>query len=185
LNALHFLRKAKIQTGEKVLINGAAGSIGTYTVQIARSFGAEVTAVDSAEKLDMLMSIGADFVIDYAHEDFTRNGEIYDVIIDVVGKSSFSGSIKSLSESGRYVLGNPRLAGMIKGFWTSLTGSRKVIIALAGYKTEDLVFLKDLVEAGKLKSVIDKCFSLEQISQAHSYVESGQKSGHVVINVAG
>ncbi len=184
LNALHFLRKANIQPGEKILINGAAGSIGTYAVQIAKTFSANVTAVDSTEKLEMLRSIGADHVIDYTQQDFTQNGEIYDVIIDVVGKSSFAGSIKSLSKNGRYVLGNPRLEGMIRGLWTSLTSSRKVIIALAGYKTTDLVYLKSMVEAGRLISVIDKRFPLEKIVEAHRYVESGQKSGHVVIDVA-
>lgn len=185
LNALHFVRKANIETGEKVLINGAAGSIGTFAVQIAKIFGAQVTAVDSTRKLDMLLSIGADKVIDYMHEDFTRNGERYDVIIDVVGKSSYSRSVQSLNEKGRYILGNPRFSGFFKGLWTSMTSSKKVIAALTGYRTEDLVFLKELIEAGKLETVIDRRYPLEQIADAHRYVESGQKTGHVVINVAG
>jgi 2-desacetyl-2-hydroxyethyl bacteriochlorophyllide A dehydrogenase len=183
LNALHFLRKGSARSGQKVLINGAAGSIGTYAVQLAKTLGAEVTAVDSTGKLDMLRSIGADHVIDYTQEDFTRSGKAYDVIIDVVGKSPFSRSVRSLKTNGRYILGNPGFTGMIRGLWTSMTGSRKVIAALAGYKTEDLVFLKELVEAGKIKSVIDRRYPLAQVADAHRYVETGQKSGHVVITL--
>ncbi|MDH3374734.1 MAG: NAD(P)-dependent alcohol dehydrogenase [Gammaproteobacteria bacterium] len=185
LNALHFVRKGNVQTGDEVLINGAAGSIGTFAVQIAKIAGAEVTAVDSSRKLDMLRSIGADEVIDYTQEDFTRNGKTYDVIIDVVGKSSYSRSVTSLNENGRYVLGNPRFSGLFKGLWTSLTSSKKVIAALTGYKAEDLVCLKDLIEAGKMKTVIDRRYPLEDIVEAHRYVETGQKTGHVVITVAG
>ena len=180
---MHFLRKGNIQSGQKILIYGAAGSIGTYAVQIAKTFGAEVTAVDSTTKLEMLRSIGADHVVDYTQEDFTQNGETYDVIVDVVGKSSFSRSVKSLKHNGRYVLGNPRLPGIIKALWTSMISSKMVIIALAGYKIEDLVFLKELVEAGKIKSVIDRRYPLEQVAEAHRYVETGQKKGNVVINV--
>ena len=183
LNALHFLRKGNIQSGEKVLIYGAAGGIGTFAVQIAKTFGAEVSAVDSTRKLDMLRSIGADHVIDYTQEDFTKNGETYNVIVDVVGKSSFSRSLRSLKQDGRYILGNPRLTGMIKGLWTSMTSSKKVIIALAGYRTEDLVFLKELIEAGKIKSVIDRRYPLEKVAEAHRYVETGQKTGNVVITL--
>ena len=183
LNALHFLRKGNIQSGQKVLINGAAGSIGSYAVQIAKSFGAEVTAVDSAEKLDMLRSIGADRVIDYRQQDFTQNGESYDVILDVVGKSHYSRSVRSLKAKGRYILGNPRFAGAIRGLWTSMVSDKIVIAALTPYRNEDLLFLKELIETGKIKSVIDRRFSLEQIADAHRYVETGQKSGHVVINV--
>ena len=183
LNALHFLRKGNIQRGQKVLINGACGGIGTIAIQIAKASGAEVTAVDSAAKLDVLLSLGADKVIDYLQEDFTRNGERYDVIIDVVGKSPFSRSVKSLTKNGRYILGNPRLPGMLKGFWTSLFSSKKVIIALAGYKTEDLDYLKDLIEQGRIRAVIDRSYQLDQISEAHTYVETGKKAGNVVINV--
>jgi 2-desacetyl-2-hydroxyethyl bacteriochlorophyllide A dehydrogenase len=175
VDALHFLRKGKIQSGEKVLINGAAGSIGAHAVQLAKSFGAEVTGVDSTEKLDMLRSIGADHVIDYTKEDFTKSGETYDVIFDVVGKSSFSRCVRSLKQNGRYLLANPRLFLMVRGLWTSLTSSKKVITGLASYKTEDLVFLKELIEAGKLKAVIDRRYPLEQAAEAHSYVETGHK----------
>lgn len=183
LDALHFLRKATIQSGQKVLINGAGGSIGTFAVQLAKHFGAEVTGVDSAEKLDMLRSIGADHVIDYAQEDFTQNGETYDVIFDVVGKSSFSGSIRSLREKGFYLLANPRLPHMIRGLWTSMVSSKQVITQVASQKTEDLIFLRGLVEAGKITTVIDRRYPLAQIVEAHRYVETGRKAGHVVITV--
>ena len=183
LNALHFLRKGNIQRGEKVLINGAAGTIGTFAVQLAKYFGAEVTGVDSTGKLDMLRTIGADQVIDYTKEDFTKSGETYDVIFDVVGKSSFSRSVRSLKQNGRYILAIPELSRMVRGLWTSMISSKKVITGLASEKTEDLIFLKELIEAGKIKSVIDRRYPLEQIAEAHSYVEKGHKKGNVVITV--
>ena len=183
LNALHFLRKGNIRSGQKLLINGAGGSIGTYAVQIAKSFGAHVTSVDSTDKLDMLRSIGSDQVIDYTKEDFTKNGETYDIIIDVVGKCSFSPTVRSLKKNGRYVLGNPRLAGKIRGLWTSMTTGKKVLSELASYKPENLIFLKELIEEEKIKSVIDKRYPLEQVAEAHSYVETGQKTGNVVITI--
>ncbi len=182
--ALHFLRKGNVQRGEKVLINGAGGSIGTFGVQLAKYLGAEVTAVDSTEKLDMLQSIGADHVIDYTQEDFTQNGESYDVIFDVVGKSPFSGSIKSLQENGRYLIGNPRLSKMIRGAWASMRSSKKVIFEAADHKAEDLIFLKELIEAGKIKTVIDRRYPLTQIANAHRYVETGQKAGNVIITMS-
>jgi len=183
LNALHFLRKGNIQSGQKVLINGAGGSIGTFAVQLAKYFGAEVTGVDSTGKLDMLRSIGADQVIDYTQEDFTKSGQTYDVIFDVVGKSSFSGSIRSLKKEGIYLSANPGLSQMVRGLWTSKTSSKKVIVGTASYKTEDLIFLKELIEAGNIKSVIDRSYPLEQIAEAHRYVEKGHKKGNVVITV--
>jgi NADPH:quinone reductase-like Zn-dependent oxidoreductase len=183
VNGLHFLRKAEIQAGDRVLIHGAGGSIGTYAVQIAKLFGAEVTCVDSAMKLDMLRSIGADQGIDYTQEDFTRSGETYDVIIDVVGKSSFSGSVRSLKRNGRYILGNPSLSGMIRGLWTSMTTDKKVIFELASYRAEEIIFLKELIETGKIKPVIDRCYPLEQIAEAHRYVETGHKKGNVIITL--
>ncbi len=183
LNGLHFLRKGNIQSGEKLLINGAGGSIGTYALQIAKSDGAEVTCVDSAEKLEMLSSIGADHVIDYTLEDFTKNGESYDVIIDVVGKSSYSRSVKSLTKNGRFILGNPRLSLIIRGLWTSLVSSKKVLFELAKYKNEDLSYIAELIETGKIKPVIDKRYPLEQTAEAHRYVEDGHKKGNVIITV--
>jgi 2-desacetyl-2-hydroxyethyl bacteriochlorophyllide A dehydrogenase len=183
LNALHFLRKGNIQSGQKVLINGAGGSIGTFAVQLAKSFGAEVTGVDSTRKLDMLRSIGADQVIDYTEEDFTKSGETYDVIFDIVGKSSFSRSIRSLKKKGFYLLANLRLSQIVRGLWTSMTSSKKVITELASYRTEDLIFLKELIEAGKIKAVIDRRYPLEQMAEAHRYVDKGHKKGNVVITV--
>ncbi len=184
LEALHFLRQGNVQSGEKVLINGAGGTIGTFAVQLARYFGAEVTGVDSTVKLDMLRSIGADHLVDYTQEDFTKSGETYDFILDVVGKSSFSGSIRSLKQNGRYLIADPGLSQMVRRRWTRMTSSKKVIFGTARPKTEDLIYLKELIEAGKIKSVIDRRYPLEQIPEAHRYVETGGKKGHVVITVA-
>jgi NADPH:quinone reductase-like Zn-dependent oxidoreductase len=183
LEALHFIRKANLRRGEKVLIIGAGGSIGTFAVQLARHFGAEVTGVDRARKSGMLRSIGAEHVIDYTQEDFTRNGETYDVIFDVPGKSSFSGSIRSLKQNGRYLLANPGLSHTLQGPWTSMRSGKKVIFGAASQKTEDLIFLRELIEAGQIKAVIDRRYSLEQIAEAHRYVDTGQKQGNVVITV--
>jgi 2-desacetyl-2-hydroxyethyl bacteriochlorophyllide A dehydrogenase len=183
LEALHFLRQANIQNGQKVLINGAGGTIGSFAIQLAQYFGAEVTGVDSTGKLDMLRSIGADHIIDYTQEDYTQNGQTYDVIFDVIGKSSFSRSIKSLNPNGRYLLANPRLLQMVRGRWTTMSSSKKVIVGPASRKTEDLIFLKELIEAGRIKSVIDRSYPLRDTAEAHRYVETGQKKGHVVITV--
>ena len=191
LNALHYLRKGNVQSGEKVLINGAGGSFGTFAVQLAKYFGAEVTGVDSTEKLDMIRSIGADHVIDYTQEDFTKSAETYDVIFNVVIKSSFSGILRSLKKNGRYLLSNPNgLSQMVRGLLTSVIGSpaiggtgKKVILEFASEKAEDLIFLKELIEAGKIKSVIDRCYPLEQAAEAHRYVEKGHKKGNVVITL--
>jgi len=183
LEALCFLRQGNVQSGQKVLINGAGGTIGTFAVQLARYFGAEVTGVDSTGKLDMLRSIGADPVIDYTREDFTKSGQTYDFILDVVSKSSFSGSIRSLKQNGRYLIANPGPSQMVRGRWTSMTSSKKVIFGAASGTNEDLIFLKELIEAGKIISVIDRHYPLEQIPEAHRYVETGHKKGHVVIAV--
>jgi 2-desacetyl-2-hydroxyethyl bacteriochlorophyllide A dehydrogenase len=183
LEALHFLRRANIQSGQKVLIIGAGGSIGMFAVQLAKYFGAEVTGVDSTGKLDMLRSIGTDHVINYMQDDFTQSGQTYDVILDVMGKSSFSRCIRSLKPNGHYLLLNAGLSQMVRGRWTSMRSGKKVIIGAASQKTEDLIFLKELIEAGKIKSVIDRCYPLEQIAEAHRYVETGQKQGNVVITV--
>jgi NADPH:quinone reductase-like Zn-dependent oxidoreductase len=183
LEALHFLRKGKIQKGQKVLINGAGGSIGTSGVQLAKYFGAEVTAVDSTGKLDMLRSIGADHVIDYTKEDFTRNGQIYDVIFDVIGKSPFSRSIKSLSENGYYLIANPKLTKMIRGRWVSSKSTKQVILEMTKQKVADLIFLRELIEAGNLKTIIDRAYPLEQTAEAQEYVETEQKLGNVVITI--
>ena len=182
LEALHFIRKGNIQSGQKMLINGAGGSIGTMAVQLAKGRGAEVTAVDSTAKLDVLRSIGADRVIDYTQEDFTRLGQAYDVILDVVGKSSFSRSLRSLKPNGRYLLVNPGLSHRFRARWTWTSG-KQVIHGTGSQKAEDLLFLKDLIEAGKLKPVIDRRYPLERIAEAHRYVDQGRKKGNVVITV--
>jgi NADPH:quinone reductase-like Zn-dependent oxidoreductase len=178
LEALHFVRRVHIQPGQKVLINGAGGSIGTAAVQFAKHYGAEVTAVDSTAKLDMLRSLGADSVIDYTQDDFAKDGEMYDVIFDVAGKHSFSRSIKALKSGGCYFSPNPRLSLLIRSMFIS---NKNVIFGVAKRKTEDLLFLRELIEAGKLRSVIDRTYPLEQTAEAHRYVETGQKKGNVVI----
>jgi NADPH:quinone reductase-like Zn-dependent oxidoreductase len=191
IEALHFLRQGDVQSGRKVLINGAGGTIGPFAIQLAKHFGAKVTAVDGSEKLDMLRSIGADSVIDYTHEEFTKSDETYDFILDVVSKSSFSGSLGSLNQNGRYLIANPRLSQMVRGRWNSIRNSlpglhngKKVIFGAARPNNEDLNNLKELIEAGSIVSVIDRTYPLEQIPEAHKYVESGQKKGQVVITVA-
>jgi NADPH:quinone reductase-like Zn-dependent oxidoreductase len=142
-----------------------------------------VIAVDSAAKLDMLRSIGADRLIDYTQDDFTESGDTYDVIFDVVGKSSFSRSMKSLKEDGFYLLANPGPSQMIRGPWSSMRSSKTVVVQPASGTVEELIFLRDLIEAGKLKTVIDRRYPLEQTAEAHRYVETGQKAGNVVITV--
>jgi NADPH:quinone reductase-like Zn-dependent oxidoreductase len=179
LEALHFLRQAHIQSGEQVLINGAGGSIGTFGVQLAKYYGAHVTAVDSAAKLDMLRSIGADQVIDFAREDFTKSGMNYDVIF----KSPYTGSLRSLRPNGRYALANPRPSHLIRRLFSPQAGGKKVISGAAVRKTDDLLLLKELIEAGRLKTVIDRTYSLEQMVEAHRYVETGQKLGNLIVSV--
>lgn len=182
--ALHFLRKGDIQSGQKVLIYGASGAIGTFAVQLARYFGAEVTGVCSTPNLELVKSLGADKVIDYTKEDFTKNGETYDVIFDTVGKSPFSGCVRSLKENGRYLRAvHLTLSTIVRGLWINLTSSKKVIGGVATEHKEDLIFLKELVEAGKIKPVIDRTYPLEQTAKAHRYVETGHKKGNVVITV--
>lgn len=183
LNGLHFIRKANIQRGEKVLINGAGGSIGTYALQFAKALGAVVTCVDRDIKLDMLRKLGADVVIDYVQTDFTKNGKSYDVIFDVVGRSSFSGCLESLNPKGRYVLGNPNISGMARGLWASVVSNKTVIFQMAGYKKENLLHIKNLIEEGKIAPVIDKYFTLAQVPEAHQYVDAGLKAGNVVITM--
>ncbi len=183
-DALHFLRKAKIQPGQKVLINGAGGSIGTFAVQLAKLFGAEVTAVDSAPKLEMLQSIGADHVIDYTREDFAKSGEVYDVIFDVVGALSFSPGDSALRSDGTYVTANPGPSQMFGGLWTRMASSKKVVTQTASGTIADLVYLKGLIEENKIRTVIDRTYPLEEIVEAHRYVEKGGKLGNLVITVA-
>ncbi|WP_341201159.1 NAD(P)-dependent alcohol dehydrogenase [Planomicrobium okeanokoites] len=182
MNALFFLRKAGIRAGQKVLIIGAGGSIGTLAVQLARNSGAEVTAVDSGEKLDMLLTIGADKVIDYRKEDFTVTGETYDVIFDVAGKSPFSKTVNAIKPKGVYLMGNPNISQMFRRLIHTKKGGRKIIAGAASYNAEDLRYLDGLLADGKIRPVIDRIFPLEELSDAHRYVESGVKKGNVVIS---
>ncbi len=181
--ALHFLRKANIQSGQEVLINGASGSIGTYAVQLAKYYGAEVTGVCSTTNLELVKSLGADKVIDYTKEDFTKSGQTYDVIFDTVGKISLSRCKSSLKQRGIYVSAGMPMSHIVRGLWLSMTSSKKLIGGVSFPKPENLIFLKELVEAGKLKPVIDRRYPLEQIPEAHRYVEKGHKKGNVVITV--
>jgi NADPH:quinone reductase-like Zn-dependent oxidoreductase len=176
--ALHFLRKVNIQPGQKILIYGASGSVGTYAVQVGKYFGAEVSGVCSTPNLEMVKSLGADHVIDYKNEDFTKNGVEYDVIFDAVIKTSFSHCKRSLKEKGVYIsAGWP----LLQALRSKLMGSKKVKIGIAPNRAEDLIFLKELIETGKIKAVIDKIYPLEQTAEAHRYVDTGRKKGNVVI----
>jgi len=183
LEALHSLRQVNIQPGQKVLIVGAGGSIGTYSVQLSKHYGAEVTGVDKPGKLEMLHSIGADHVVDYTQEDFTQNGQQYDVILDTIGKSPFSGSLRSLHENGTYLNENPGLFSGIRARWVSRKGSKRVITWSGDYTSENLLALKELIEAEAIRPVIDRSYPLEQIVEAHRYVDTGQKKGNVVITM--
>ena len=183
LMALDLLRKINIQSGQKVLINGASGGIGSAVVQLAKYYGAEVTGVCGTPRLEFVKSLGADEVIDYTKEDFTQNGETYDLILDVLGKSSFSRCKDSLKPNGTYVLTSFKMRDVVDMLWTSVAGSKKVKCAILVAKPEDLISIKELIEAGTIKAVIDKSFPLEQTAEAHRFVETGQKKGSVVITV--
>jgi NADPH:quinone reductase-like Zn-dependent oxidoreductase len=181
--ALSLLRKANIQPGHKVLINGASGGIGSLAVQLAKHFGAEVTGVCSTPRVEYVKSLGADKVIDYTQENFTQNGETYNLIFDILGRSSFSRCKGSLAENGIYLLASFKMDKVFQMLRTSIFGKKKVICALASEKQEDLVLLKELVEQGKIKTIIDRAYPLEQAAEAHRYFEHGHKKGHVIITV--
>jgi NADPH:quinone reductase-like Zn-dependent oxidoreductase len=182
--ATSLLGKANIQRGQKVLINGASGGIGSMAVQLAKHFGAEVTGVCSTPRLKFVKSLGADKVIDYTKEDFTQNSETYDLIFDILGRSSFSLLKGSLKPNGIYLLASYKMKALFQMLWTSIMGRKqKVVCAFANETVESLVFVKELFETGKIKTVIDKCFPMEQASEAHRYVEEGHKQGNVVITI--
>ena len=183
LNALHFMRKANIRNGEKVLVNGAGGSIGTFAVQIAKAMGAEVTAVDSAIKEEMLRRIGADHFFDYTKEDFAKSGQIYDVIFNMVARSSYSRCVNALNPKGRYLIGNPRISDMLRSVLTSRFTDKTAIFVFAGEKEEELLALKEMIELGKVKSIVDKIYPPELAAQAHRRVETEQRLGIVVISM--
>jgi NADPH:quinone reductase-like Zn-dependent oxidoreductase len=184
--AVSLLAKANVQRGQKVLINGASGGIGSMAVQLAKYFGAEVTGVCGTSRLEFVKSLGADKVIDYTKEDFTQNGETYDLIFDILGRSSFSKLKRSLKPNGIYLLASFKMKALLDMLWTSLTGSKqKVICTFANETTESLEFVKKLVEEGKVKAIVDKSFPMEQAAEAHRYVEGGHKQGNVVIAICG
>ena len=182
--ALYFIRDlGKIHAGQTVFINGASGVIGTFAVQLAKYYGAEVTGVCSTANVEMVKSLGADKVIDYTREDFTASGEVYDVVFDVVSKTSYARCKDLLKKNGLYLAALPTLAIVLQTIWTSMVGDKKVKFGDAAGKAENLVFLKELVEAGKLRSVIDRRYPLEQIAEAFRYAETGHKKGNVVVTV--
>ena len=182
--ATSLLAKGNLQRGQKVLINGASGGIGSMAVQLAKHFGADVTGVCGTPRLEFVKSLGADRVIDYTQEDFTQNGETYDLIFDILGRSSFSQVRRSLKPNGIYLLASFKMKALLQMLWTSITGSRqKVICAFANETSESLVFVKALVEEGKIKAIVDKRFPMEQAPEAHRYVEDGHKQGNVVITI--
>ena len=186
MEALHYIRKANIQKGQTILISGASGSIGTAAIQLAKYYGADVTAVGNPTSLEVMKSLGADYVVDYTKEDFTQSGETYDVIFDVIGKCSFTNCLSSLNEGGVFFNANPQLT-LINHQKMASKGSGIKLISRNMDKPmeriEQLYKLKELIEAEKIKSVVDKRYPLKQIVEAHSYVEKGQKTGNVSISL--
>jgi NADPH:quinone reductase-like Zn-dependent oxidoreductase len=182
--ALNVLRKANLQPGQKILVNGASGGIGPAVVQLARShFGAVVTGVCSTPRLAYVRSLGAEKVIDYTQEDFVDSGETYDCIVDILGKSSLARCKRSLKPKGRCLFVSFKMKKVFQMLWTSVSGGRKAVCVVSNEKAADLAFIKELIEAGKIKTIIDRCFPLEQAADAHRYVEQGQKKGNVVITI--
>lgn len=183
--SLIFLRdKGKIQRGQDVLIYGASGAVGMAAVQLAKFFGAQVTGVCSTAKLELVKSLGADNLIDYTTEDFTQSGKTYDIIFDTSGKSPFSDCLSSLKSNGLYLRAvHINLFPILRGLWTSITSSKKVIGGVAIERKKDLIFIKELIEMGRMKSLIDKRYLLKQTAEAHRYIEQGHKKGNVVITV--
>jgi NADPH:quinone reductase-like Zn-dependent oxidoreductase len=181
--ALHFIKKSAIQPGQKVLIYGASGAVGSAAVQLAKYFGAHVTGVCSTANVALVKSLGADKVLDYTKEDFSETAEPYDVIMETVNKVTFSRCIRALRPKGILILSAAGLADMLRGAWTSLLGTQKVLTGVISETAEDMAFLKELIEAGQLKPVIDRTYSLAQMAEAHAYVEKGHKKGNVAIAV--
>jgi NADPH:quinone reductase-like Zn-dependent oxidoreductase len=184
LEALHYLRKGQGGPEKKLLIIGGGGSIGTFAIQLAKHFGAEVTGVDSTQKLELMSSLGADHVIDYTKEEYLENGPTYDLIIDVVGRKRLSRRLRLLNPAGVYFLAFARFRDIFLSLWTTITSDKKLRIESSSQTKEDLVLLTELIEKGKLKPIIDSTYSLEQIPLAHSYAEKGEKAGNIVITVS-
>ena len=182
--ASQFLRKANVRSGQRVLVNGAGGSFGTFAVQLAKVLGAHVTAVDNAPKLEMLRAIGADRVIDYSQEDFTDSSETYDVIFDVVRNTPSGRMVRLLTENGCLLMANPGFSQIVRAKWASRGSKKRVVFGASSGTSEDLAYLRGLVEAGRLHPVIDRSFPLEQMVGAHTYADTGQKLGNVVIVVS-
>jgi NADPH:quinone reductase-like Zn-dependent oxidoreductase len=180
--ALDFFRRGKLQRGEKVLINGASGAVGTAALQLARHFGAEVTGVCSTANMELVRSLGASRVVDYTREDFTKNGQTYDVIVDTAGTAPFSRSKGSLRNGGRLLLVLGTLPDLLRAPWVSMTSDKRVIAGPAAARPEDVRALGQLAEAGAFRPVIDRIYPLEEIVEAHRHVDSGRKRGNVVIS---
>ncbi|NUN99449.1 MAG: NAD(P)-dependent alcohol dehydrogenase [Saprospiraceae bacterium] len=183
MTALHFLRKVDIRPGQKVLIYGASGAVGSAAVQIAKYFGAEVTGVCSTTNLEMVKSLGADHVIDYTKTDFSKNGPQYEVIFETVNKTPYASCVAALKSGGTLILGAGLLGAMLRGVWTSLTSNKKVITGMATETAEIVRFLKKMAEEGKIKGVIDRKYPIEQIAEAHAYVDKGHKKGNVIVGL--
>jgi NADPH:quinone reductase-like Zn-dependent oxidoreductase len=183
LTALSLLRKANIQKGQKVLINGASGSIGSAALQLAKYYGAEVTGVCGTNRMQMVKALGADKVIDYSKEDFTKGSERYDLVFDVLGRTSFDKVKRVLNPNGIYLLASFKSKALLQMLITSKFWDKKVICALSSDTPQDLVTIKELAEAGKIKTVVDRCYPLEKVAEAHRYLESGQRHGNVVLTV--
>jgi 2-desacetyl-2-hydroxyethyl bacteriochlorophyllide A dehydrogenase len=183
VTALHFIKKAEIKQNQKVLVVGASGAVGSAAVQLAKSFGAIVTAVCSTGNVELVKSIGADKVIDYKKEDVTQSGETYDLIFDAVNAMPVSGAVRLLANNGTLVLSAAGMPEMMYGLWASLTKGVKVIAGVIGHTKADIDFLKELVAAGKFKPVIDKTYTLNKVAEAHAYVEQGHKKGNVAIEL--
>ena len=183
MEALRFLRRAGVDAGRRVLIIGAGGSFGTYAVQLAKHAGAEVVAVDSAGKLEMLRELGADQVIDYTAEDFADGAGDFDIVFDVIGQAPYGRVARLLRRGGRYVVANPHTAQLIRGLWASLTSDKKMIFSSGAVRDEHLRAVTELIETGALRPVIDRQYPLEEMAEAHRYAETEQKLGNIVIVV--
>ncbi len=183
LTALYFLRAGNIQSGQNILVFGASGGVGMFAVQLAKHFGLEVTGICSTSKIDFVKSLGADKIIDYTKEDYTESDELYDIILDTIGKTNVGRTKKLLKKDAYYLFTTFGLPKLFRILWLQMINRKKAFYGTLEEKIEDLIFLKELIEAGKLKSVIDRRYPMEQAAEAHRYVETGQKKGQVVITM--